>query len=61
MVTRDIKEQFRVGGLDLDLGTTEPLFIHFDPSRPGAQAVLDPDRPVVTQAALDGLQMPPGA
>lgn len=42
-VTRDIKEQFRVSGLDLDLGTTEPLFIHFDPSRPGAQAVLDPD------------------
>jgi hypothetical protein len=42
-VTRDIKEQFRAGGLNMDLGDTEPLFIHFDPSRPGAPVVLDPD------------------
>lgn len=42
-LTRDIREQFRVGGLDLDLGTTGPVFIHFDPSRPGAQVVLDAD------------------
>lgn len=41
--TRNVKEPFRVGELDLDLGDTEPLFIHFDPSRPGARVVLDAD------------------
>ncbi|MGE5287960.1 MAG: hypothetical protein ACM3ML_12295 [Micromonosporaceae bacterium] len=41
--TRDIKEQFQAGGLNMDLGNTEPVFIHFAPSRPGAQVVLDAD------------------
>jgi len=41
--TRDIKEQFRADGLAMDLGDTEPLFIHSDPSSPGAPVVLDPD------------------
>lgn len=52
-VTRDFREQFRVSGLDLDLGTTEPLFIHFDPSRPGAQAVLDGDAQQWLDASTD--------
>ena len=41
--TRGIKEQVRAGGLNIDLGDTEPIFIHFDLSRPGAPVVLDAD------------------
>ena len=41
--TRNIRKQFGAGGLNMDLGDTEPLFIQFDPSRPGAPVVLDPD------------------
>jgi hypothetical protein len=51
--TRDIKEQFQAGGLNLDLGSTEPLFIHFDPSRPGAPVVLDPDAQQWFDASTD--------
>ena len=41
--SRDIKDQFRPGGLNMDLGNTEPVFIRFDPARPGAPVVLDAD------------------
>ncbi len=56
--TRDIKEQLRAGGLNMDLGDTEPLFVHFDPARPGAPVVLDADARQWFDASTDPQSRP---
>jgi hypothetical protein len=48
---RDVKEQFQGVGLNLDLGSSEPLIIDPDPARPGAEVILDP----AAQRLLDPL------
>jgi hypothetical protein len=41
--TRDIRDLFQGTGLNLDLGNASPLFIDCDPSKLGAQVILDLD------------------
>jgi hypothetical protein len=52
-LTRDVKERFRAGGLDMDLGDAEPLFVRFDPSRAAAPVLLDADAQLWFDASTD--------